>query len=101
MAIIRLTPTQIIQVPKVLAYALDGTVQAGFPSPAEDIAAKRIDVFERLVQHPEATYHRYRPNAPAAIANVAPYLVTPLTMCLFFRLIGAGVCQILECDDFG
>ena len=51
-----MTPSQLILVPQVLAYALDGTVQAGFPSPAEDLAAKRIDVFERLVQHPEATY---------------------------------------------
>ena len=51
-----MTPSQLILVPQVLAYALDGTVQAGFPSPAEDLCAKRIDVFERLVQHPEATY---------------------------------------------
>ena len=51
-----MTPSQLILVPQVLAYALEGTVQAGFPSPAEDLCAKRIDVFERLVQHPEATY---------------------------------------------
>ena len=51
-----MTPSQLILVPQVLAYALDGTVQAGFPSPAEDLCAKRINVFERLVQHPEATY---------------------------------------------
>ena len=51
-----MTPSQLILVPQILAYALDGTVQAGFPSPAEDLCAKRIDVFERLVQHPEATY---------------------------------------------
>ncbi len=49
-------PLHLTKVPKVLVYALDGTVQAGFPSPAEDLAAKRIDVFERLIQHPEATY---------------------------------------------
>jgi len=42
--------------PRVLAYALIGTVQAGFPSPAEDMCAKRIDVFEHLVRNPEATY---------------------------------------------
>ena len=51
-----MTPSQLIQMPQVFAYALVGTVQAGFPSPAEDLCAKRIDVFERLVQHPEATY---------------------------------------------
>ena len=51
-----MTPSQLIQKPQVFAYALFGTVQAGFPSPAEDLCAKRIDVFERLVQHPEATY---------------------------------------------
>ncbi len=51
-----MTPSQLIQVPQVLAYALIGTVQAGFPSPAEDLCAKRIDVFEHLVRNPEATY---------------------------------------------
>ena len=49
-------PSQLIQMPQVFAFVLVGTVQAGFPSPAEDLCAKRIDVFERLVQHPEATY---------------------------------------------
>ncbi len=51
-----MTPSQLIQVPQVLAYALSGTVQAGFPSPAEDLCAKRINVFEHLVRNPEATY---------------------------------------------
>jgi len=36
--------------------ALRSTVRAGFPSPAEDFQAKRIDVLERLVKHPHATY---------------------------------------------
>lgn len=31
-------------------------VRAGFPSPAEDFGAKRIDVLEHLVRHPQATY---------------------------------------------
>ena len=35
---------------------LDVSVQAGFPSPAEDHAGKRIDVLEHLVKHPQATF---------------------------------------------
>lgn len=31
-------------------------VHAGFPSPAEDIGAKRIDLTAQLVQHPQATF---------------------------------------------
>jgi DNA polymerase V len=38
------------------AYELHSTVRAGFPSPAEDFQSKRIDVLERLVKHPQATY---------------------------------------------
>jgi DNA polymerase V len=36
--------------------ALETPVHAGFPSPAEDFQAKRIDILERLVNHPQATY---------------------------------------------
>ncbi len=32
------------------------SVRAGFPSPAEDLGAKRIDFMARLVRHPQATY---------------------------------------------
>ncbi len=32
------------------------TVRAGFPSPAEDIGAKRIDLTARLIKHPQATF---------------------------------------------
>ena len=35
---------------------LDVNVQAGFPSPAEDHAGRRIDVLEHLVKHPQVTY---------------------------------------------
>ena len=35
---------------------VQGSVRAGFPSPAEDLGAKRIDVLEHLVRHPQATY---------------------------------------------
>lgn len=31
-------------------------VHAGFPSPAEDIGAKRIDLTAQLVKHPQATF---------------------------------------------
>jgi DNA polymerase V len=33
-----------------------GSVHAGFPSPAEDHCARRIDLIERLITHPQATY---------------------------------------------
>lgn len=33
-----------------------GTAAAGFPSPAEDHGARRIDLIERLITHPQATY---------------------------------------------
>ena len=34
----------------------DTRVSAGFPSPAEDHAEKRIDIMDHLVKHPLATY---------------------------------------------
>ena len=33
-----------------------GTVHAGFPSPADDHSARRLDLIERLITHPQATY---------------------------------------------
>ena len=33
-----------------------GNVRAGFPSPAEDLGAKRIDLSARLIKHPQATF---------------------------------------------
>jgi DNA polymerase V len=35
---------------------LRGTVQAGFPSPAEDLGAQRIDLAQLLIKHSQATY---------------------------------------------
>jgi DNA polymerase V len=35
---------------------LVGSVKAGFPSPAEDHAGQRIDLFDRLNSHPQATF---------------------------------------------
>lgn len=43
------------QLPVVLPLAGD-SVRAGFPSPAEDFAVKRIDLTEVLVKHPQATF---------------------------------------------
>jgi len=38
------------------AHWLDllGSVRAGFPSPAEDLGAKRVDLTAQLVKHPQA-----------------------------------------------
>jgi DNA polymerase V len=36
--------------------ALPCRVSAGFPSPAEDHAVKRVDLMEQLIKHPAATY---------------------------------------------
>ncbi len=40
----------------ITANTIVFSVQAGFPSPADDHATKRIDVLEHLVQHPQATF---------------------------------------------
>lgn len=37
-------------------WQLDQTLRAGFPSPALDEGARRIDLNEVLVRHPEATF---------------------------------------------
>ena len=37
-------------------FEIAQSVRAGFPSPAEDIGAKRIDLTARLIRHPQATY---------------------------------------------
>ena len=38
------------------AQLVTGTVQAGFPSPAEDLGAQRIDLAQLLIKHSQATY---------------------------------------------
>ena len=35
---------------------LRGSVRAGFPSPAEDLGHKRVDLTAKLVKHPQATF---------------------------------------------
>jgi DNA polymerase V len=42
--------------PKRMSFYLLGEVQAGFPSPAADFAAKRIDLNQELITHPQATF---------------------------------------------
>ena len=38
------------------AILIQGTIQAGFPSPAEDLGAQRIDLAKILIKHSQATY---------------------------------------------
>jgi DNA polymerase V len=38
------------------APLLRGNVKAGFPSPAEDLGAQRIDLAQLLIKHTQATY---------------------------------------------
>ena len=40
----------------LLAKLIASRVCAGFPSPAEDVGAQRIDLAQVLVVHPQATY---------------------------------------------
>jgi DNA polymerase V len=49
------TPTLIADVP-LLALLLRNRVCAGFPSPAEDLGAQRIDLTQMLITHAQATY---------------------------------------------
>lgn len=46
----------VLDIGAISALCLRSSVRAGFPSPAEEFQAKRIDVLERLVKHPQATY---------------------------------------------
>lgn len=45
-------------VSSVPTHVLDlmATVRAGFPSPADDLGAQRIDLTARLIRHPQATF---------------------------------------------
>lgn len=45
-----------MQSPIRLLPLIDGTVQAGFPSPAGDYLEGRIDLNEHLIEHPAATF---------------------------------------------
>lgn len=48
-------PVLLSDVP-LMALFLQNHVHAGFPSPAEDLGAQRIDLTKMLVVHPQATY---------------------------------------------
>jgi DNA polymerase V len=48
--------TAIVDGAPVHVLDLMATVRAGFPSPAEDLGAHRIDLTARLIKHPQATY---------------------------------------------
>lgn len=48
-------PVPVALLPLILPMAGD-TVQAGFPSPAEDFNCTRVDLTAQLVQHPMATF---------------------------------------------
>lgn len=48
-------PVSVSEAP-LLALLIRNRVCAGFPSPAEDLGAKRIDLTQVLITHPQATY---------------------------------------------
>jgi DNA polymerase V len=50
-----LNPVPLSDAP-LLAELFTGRVCAGFPSPAEDLGAQRIDLTKVLITHPQATY---------------------------------------------
>jgi len=50
-----LVPVPVSLVPLSISE-LEGHVRAGFPSPAEDLGAKRVDILEELLIHPAASY---------------------------------------------
>lgn len=49
------TPVQLSSAP-LLARLFVARVCAGFPSPAEDLGAQRIDLTQVLITHPQATF---------------------------------------------
>ena len=52
----RCHPVPVIQVDPAWAQQILGTVQCGFPSPAEDHAIERVDLNKVLIKHPQATF---------------------------------------------
>ena len=43
-------------VPVLVGDLRPGTVQAGFPSPAEDHLVQRVDLMAELIKHPQASF---------------------------------------------
>ena len=52
----RCHPVPVIQVDPAWAQQTLGTLQCGFPSPAEDHAIERVDLNKVLIKHPQATF---------------------------------------------
>ena len=50
-----LTPVQITALP-LMVKLVPNRVRAGFPSPAEDLSAERIDLTKELIPQPQATF---------------------------------------------
>jgi DNA polymerase V len=49
------SPVPLVNLP-IWVQSLPATVQAGFPSPAEDHAVTRLDLMAQLIKHPQATF---------------------------------------------
>src|SRR6218665_320572 len=49
-------PVPVTQGEPAWVTRLPGSIQAGFPSPAEDHASERIDLNKTLIKHPLATF---------------------------------------------
>ncbi len=49
-------PVPVSQANPASVHRLPSTIQAGFPSPAEDHASERVDLSKTLIKHPLATY---------------------------------------------
>ncbi len=52
----KVSPVNPAQAPVVLTPLYSHSVAAGFPSPADDYLAQRLDLNQHLIQHPAATY---------------------------------------------
>jgi DNA polymerase V len=50
------SPVPVIEVDRAWVWSVLSTIQAGFPSPAEDYAPERIDLNKVLIKHPLATF---------------------------------------------
>ena len=55
-SILRLSIPVLVASSPLLVRLLRNRVCAGFPSPAEDLGAQRIDLAQMLITHPQATY---------------------------------------------
>lgn len=49
-------PVPVIEVDQAWVWSILNTIQAGFPSPAEEYASERVDLNRVLIKHPLATF---------------------------------------------